>query len=445
MNIFKQFLKLSSALALIVAFSGVFTACDDKDDEVKTFKVRVQLVYPEGYTATQGVKVTLTNTSTSVLFEEESNSAGIAEFSVVAGSYEASASESRTEGFSTVLFNGIKSNILVTDAWVDTAVELPLTQSKSSNLVIKELYNGGCQKSDGTGSFIMDQYVILYNNSEVSVPLKNLCIGYCLPGNAHANNSFLSNDELIYKNEGWIPAGYGIWALEQEVNLDPGKQIVISFDNSIDNTLVNTNSINFANPDYYACFDIAVWTNTTYYKVSEVIPTSHYLKGYKLAGVSSNALSMSVSSPAFFLFQPEDQAPSRFASNADNTVLHGTSASQNCLKVPVEWIVDGLEVYQKGQANSRKRLTDAVDAGYIELTNNQGYTLYRNVNKELTEAIAENAGKLVYSYSLGTDGSTDSSGIDAEASIKNGARIIYKDTNNSTADFHQRSKASLRN
>ncbi len=44
----------------------------------------------------------------------------------------------------------------------------------------------------------------------------------------------------------------------------------------------------------------------------------------------------------------------------------------------------------------------------------------------------------------GTDGSTDPSGIDAEASLKNGARIIYQDTNNSTNDFHQRKQASLR-
>ena len=79
------------------------------------------------------------------------------------------------------------------------------------------------------------------------------------------------------------------------------------------------------------------------------------------------------------------------------------------------------------------------------MTAKMGYTLYRNVDKEATEAIKENEGKLVYNYSLGVEGSTDPSGIDAEASIKNGARIIYKDTNNSTVDFHLRSKASLRN
>ena len=77
----------------------------------------------------------------------------------------------------------------------------------------------------------------------------------------------------------------------------------------------------------------------------------------------------------------------------------------------------------------------------------KGYTIYRNVDKEATEALPENAGKLVYGYSGGTEnenGSTDPSGIDAEASIANGAHIIYAQTNDSGKDFHQRKTASLK-
>ena len=36
------------------------------------------------------------------------------------------------------------------------------------------------------------------------------------------------------------------------------------------------------------------------------------------------------------------------------------------------------------------------------------------------------------------------SGINAEASIRNGAHIIYQDNNNSSEDFHERQKCSLR-
>ena len=69
------------------------------------------------------------------------------------------------------------------------------------------------------------------------------------------------------------------------------------------------------------------------------------------------------------------------------------------------------------------------------------------MDKEATEALPENEGKLVYGYTGGTDdveGSTDPSGIDAEASIANGAHIIYSDTNDSFIDFHQKKVASLK-
>ena len=81
------------------------------------------------------------------------------------------------------------------------------------------------------------------------------------------------------------------------------------------------------------------------------------------------------------------------------------------------------------------------------MPNLKGYSVYRNVDKEATEALEENAGKLVYNYAGGTEdveGSTDPSGIDAEASIAAGAHIIYSDTNSMSNDYHARKVASLK-
>ena len=159
-----------------------------------------------------------------------------------------------------------------------------------------------------------------------------------------------------------------------------------------------------------------------------------------------NAWVLSQLSPAYFIFHSTDgTALKDFVDSKDNEDNYGGSTSMNRKKVPVDWVIDGIEVFQTGKTGMKKRLTASVDAGYVSFTNKQGHTLYRNVDKDATEALAENAGKIVYNYSLGFDGSTDPSGIDAEASIKNGARIIYKDTNNSTNDFHERVKSSLRN
>jgi hypothetical protein len=231
--------------------------------------------------------------------------------------------------------------------------------------------------------------------------------------------------------------------------LAPGEQIVIAINGAIDHTVTYSNSVNLANADYYVCYDIAKWSLAAYYPApSELIPASHYLKAHKFAGATGTAWILSTIDPAAIIFTPKDDVVlDDFAYAPENYVYHSTSGapgSQVALKVPTEWVHDGLDVFQSGNANNKKRLTPAVDVGSIEFTNNQGHTLYRNVNKEATETILANAGKLVYNYSLGYGDSTDPSGIDAEASIRNGAHIIYKETKNSTNDFHQRSHASLR-
>jgi len=435
-----------------VAFS-----CQKKDDTIQTYQVTIKLVYPGNYQPQAGVDVKLTNTITSVSFDSQTDANGAATFEVAAGTYMAMATESRTVDLQVVLFNG-SSNIVVTDPWAGTPVELTLAESTTNQVVIKELYVGGCQKDDGSGTFQRDPYVILYNNSSEPATLNNVCLGMVYPFNSNGTNyDYTDGTNLLYASENWIPAGCGIWVFQQPVTIDAGKQIVIALENAVDNTQTYSQSINFSNPDYYCAYDIDVFPNVTYYPApSPAIPTSHYLKAYFYG--SGNAWAMSVTSPAFFIFETKGTTPATFANDGVFNYYQNNSslALNNRKKVPVDWIIDGIEVFVYNNAANHKRLTANVDAGDVELANTYGFTLYRNVDKAATEAIPENAGKIVYGYSLGTkgittsdgqviNGTTDPSGIDAEASIKNGARIIYQDTNNSTNDFHQRSKASLRN
>jgi hypothetical protein len=386
----------------------------------------------------------LRNTITGDVNNAATNASGAAIFTVVAGVYEATATEKRIIGGRSYLFNGSQTGVAITDAWTATDnVRVELTPSETKQIVIKELYIGGVKDNDGK-NFQFDKYVILYNNSNEVASLQNLCLAMVTPPTASASNKDYVDGALFYEAEGWVPAGTGIWTFQNDVQLDPGKQAVVVINGAIDNTEVVPNSINFANPDYYVLYDPVLYTMTNYHPVpSEVIPTSHYLKGYKLPGVTSTAWSPAVSSPAFFVFSPEGVTPDEFANDASTIDLYGGSASQVRQKVPVSWVIDGIEVFNSG--DGLKRLTASVDAGYILFTNYQGYTFYRNVDKAATEAVPENAGKLVYNYTLGTEGSTDPNDIDAEASAKAGARIIYEDTNNSTNDFHVRSRASLRN
>jgi hypothetical protein len=441
-----------------------FTSCEKDDTEPQTFGVTVQLEYPNGFKSEAGVEVTLKNTTTNDVNKAETNADGVAVFTVIAGLYEATVSEVRSDEVFRYIISGRNGAISVTDAWMNgTPVLLPLAvetvaqpvegdPSPYGKLVIKELYIGGCQKNDLSGAFIMDPYIIVYNNSSQPASIKNLSLGGIFPSNAHASNYFLKDGELTYANLGWLPAHFGIWTVQDDKTLAPGEQIVIAINGAIDHTVTYSNSVNLANADYYVCYDIEKWSLASYYPApSELIPTSHYLKAYKFAGAGGTAWVLSTIDPAAIIFAPRDDiALNEFTTVPENLVYHTDTGApgngtQVALKVPTAWVLDGIEVYYEGNANNKKRLTLGVDVGNIEFTNNQGHTLYRNVDKVATEAIIANTGKLIYNYSLGFEDSTDPSGIDAEASIRNGARIIYKDTNNSTNDFHQRSRASLRN
>lgn len=432
--------KLFFALSILMLSLLVYSCTEKDNPQYELSKVKIQLVYPEGYNASEGVEVSLKNTSTGAVFTEKSSAEGAAQFEVPKGIYEASASEQRVIDAEVYLFNGVNSNVDASAENVEAVINLEL--SKGGSVVIKELYVGGCPKDDGSGYFARDQYAILYNNSSATIDISDFALAMVNPYNSQTANKDYVDGELIYASEGWIPAGNGFWYFENNVKLESGKQIVIAICGAVDNTKTYSQSINYANSEYYCCYDIEDYNMTSYYPTpSELIPTEHYLKVYSYG--LGKAWPLSNSSPAFYIVRPQGTTLKEFVDNPENENMYGSNQVRR--KVPVKWVVDGIEVFAKGQSNNQKRLLPAIDAGYVEMTAKMGYTLYRNVDKEATEAIKENEGKLVYNYSLGVEDSTDPSGIDAEASIKNGARIVYKDTNNSSVDFHQRSKASLRN
>ncbi len=339
-----------------------------------------------------------------------------------------------------------KTNEISNITYVQTEAEV-LPDQNVDQVIIKEIYNGGCLNDNGK-NFQFDKCIILYNNCGQQAVINNLCIGALNPANAYAKNeNYDENGNLVYESEGFHPIWHGVWWFQGSLVIEPYTSIVVNVCGAIDNTQTVSNSINYANSAYYAMYDPeSGYTNTSYYPTpSSEIPTSHYLKAKEI-GIG-NGWTYSVTSPATIIFQVQETDAQTWADNVDNIWYPGGEVSQvwACFKVPTEWILDGVEIYGKAYPDDcQKRLTSEVDGGYVWLTNYLGHSVYRNVDKEATEALPENAGKLVYDYSLGVDDSTDPSGIDAEASMKQGAHIIFQDFNNSSEDFHERQQCSLR-
>ncbi len=327
--------------------------------------------------------------------------------------------------------------------------KLNVADVNADQVIVKELYVGGCPKDEGTSAFQQDKGFVLYNNCGQKAVINNLCVAFANPYNGHGSNDWYDeNGVLYYEDKDFLPANDGVWYLTSPLIIEPYSQVVVSCMGSVDNTQTYSQSVNYANPDYYCMYDPeSGYTLASYYPTpSELIPTSHYFKAVRVG--QSTAWALSMSSPAFYIFRAIDTDFAAYGTDADNIIYAPNSKQSNsdrCISIPREWIIDGVEVYaQASVSNSQKRLTADVDAGYVPFVNKLGYTVYRNVDKEMTEALPENEGKLVYGYSMGVDDSTDPSGIDAEASIKNGAHIIYMDTNNSSNDFHMRKKFSIR-
>lgn len=446
--------KIFGILTFVCLF--VCAGCMDHLDDVRdyeTLTVRVKLSYPpqSTYGARAGVTVKMTNSANNAVFEAQTDDEGVATFHIVSGLYAASVSDKRIAEGVITLFNGMLANTKLSAVNAGEPLVIDLQASTLSQLVIKEFYFGGCPTNDGAKNFFYDKYVILYNNSEMDAPLENVCLAMTYPYGSTGANYDIVDGKLLYDlgDDSWMPAAAAFWTFgPTSAVVAPGGQVVVAFNSANKNTATYFNSVDLDDPSYYVTYDPSNYDNASYHPApSSNIPTSHYLSIPLKIGLG-NAWALSNTSPGFFVFAPPSGTDLvAFAQNPDNQDLYHNQKAGARFKIPLKWVLDGVEVFQAAKTNN-KRLLATVDAGSVALKNAMGYTVYRNVDVEATEAIEGNAGKLVYGYSYGTadlaEGSTDPSDIDAEASIRNGARIIYKDSNNSTEDFHMRRQASLR-
>lgn len=393
----------------------VLLASCSYDEHISTYNVEVQLSAPVA-----DVPVLMTNATGSTA-TATTDATGTARFNLPAGIYSISASKVTDDAYFRHVCNGSLADIAIGSGSTTVALPVTLTTMQTANpIVIKELYVGGCQKNDGSGKFAIDKCIILYNNSAEPVALDNVGFGMIEPYNAEANtHSFLNGGKLDYADADWVPAINGVWYFQAGTVIAPYAELVVNVHGAIDNTLTYSNSVNYSNAAYYCMYDVEAtssdggkYNNTTYYpSPADVIATSHYLKAVKYG--KGNAWPMSQTSPAVVLFRTQGITPKAFAEDNTN-IIYPTGREGNivyaCLKLPRQWVIDAVEVYNAtALANCKKRLTADLDAGYATLTGGYGHTLIRKVE------------------------TTTADGHD-----------IYQDTNNSSNDFYEANQCSLR-
>jgi hypothetical protein len=438
----KQIFRL---MAAALAFVAVAVSCEKP---VEPVQITLQLTSDGAPFAEAGIPVTLKDAAGSNTYDATTNSSGSVSYSVMPGAYTASTTYTTSADGVRFAYTGANNNIIVA-AETPMTYQIALNKVESQQIIIKELYFGGCKDNDGAKGYTNDGYVVLYNNSDMPADASNVVFTFAAPYNGNGTNKYIGDTGvLLYENDSWIPAYGAIWYFQTSVVIEPYSQVVIALFGAIDHTKTYNNSVNLSKPEYYVMSNqgLTAYTNAKY-QVSDNIPASHYLTTVPFT--KGNAWALSNSSPAFYIGKMSSSEVKSLSGNADafdHTL--GAGEAFNVVKFPKTAVLDCIEVWAAAQvAKSQTRFPAAINTGHVDITNQLGYSVYRNVDKAATEALPENSGKIKTGYAGGTSdlgGSTDPSGIDAEASIAAGAHIIYQNTNDSGKDFHQRKVASLK-
>lgn len=410
-----KFLLVNCLLSLVISSCAPYT------EGQELYDVPVSLIADEPLSETDVITITLTS-NTSCVYKQNVAGSSTARFRLPAGIYQVSASGSQEDEYNRIVWNGNMADLVVGKSNAMTAdnsysINIKRTIINLANpLLIKEVYVGGCQKDDGSGKFLMDKCIILYNNSAYPKSLDGVCIGMVEPYNAEATSHlFLNDGKLDYEESDWIPAINGYWYFRDGEFIQPYTELVVAMTGAIDHTQTYHNSVNYANEEYYAMYDPETigldgtkYNNVNNYpSPSYLIPSQHQLKAVKYG--SGNAWPVSATSPALILFQVKDTTPLDFI---NGNVIYPESKQGNksfaCARIPREWVLDAVEVFKAQESKCKKRLTPDLDNGSIELTGGYGHSLVRKSHINLT------------------------------------GKTIYEDTNNSTNDFTEVDNCTLK-
>ena len=352
-----------------------------------------------------GAEVRVDDMNTGSRYVSKTDADGLATFTLPNGLYRVTLSGRSGSD----VFNASANKIALSGS--DLTLKLNLSISKAGSIVIKELYCGGCKKLPQEGDYQADQYFILHNNDYQVQYLDSLCFGTLSPYNSTGSNPWVSEDGQL---PDFLPIIQAVWQFPgdgDDFPLEPGEDAVVCLRGAIDHAAQYPLSVNLNKPGYFVCYNSTYFNNTAYHPApGNLISQDRYLDVVIKTG-KANAYTMSLSSPAMVIFRAKGMSIQDFVLVPENVTPVPGSAVDNVVKVPYEWVLDALEVFDGSSASNQKRLDASVDAGYVLQSETfLGRSLMRRV--------------------------------DEEASATAGYEILA-DTNNSLNDFYETEKQSL--
>lgn len=398
---------MQSKIIVWAAAVALLTGCMNMDAPFapeNLNRLTVTAVYPAGFDSRGGATVTIENIAGGVSYSIETGADAQVTVTLPGGIYRVSVSD--RDGLD--VFNGNKDRVVVSGQ--DVSVSLDLIHSRAGLLVIKEIYCGGCPKTPEQGTYQSDQYVIVHNNSDVITYLDGLCLGSVAPYNSNANNAWTAADGTLPDFLPILDAIVRVPGNGTSFPLDPGQDAVIVLRGAIDHAATYPMSVNLNKPDYFVLYNPTYFYNQTYHPApGNLIQSERYLDVVIKTG-QSNAYTMSLNSPAFVIFQPQN-VDIRDWVLQPGVVRNTPGSTIQMATIPPEWVIDGVEVFNGSSSGNHKRLLSSIDAGFVVLSETyKGHTLMRKPN--------------------------------LEASAQKGYEVLA-DSNNSSNDLYERETQSL--
>lgn len=381
------------ALILVAVAAG-----GDGGTEVRTFPLEVVVEYPTTYASAAAVGTRLT------LISVERNSAdtatvgadGTARFPrVLPGTYNITASRQLNETEAQTL-TGIRAPVSLNASLPGQslltaptgALRLRLAGTPVGALVIKEVYYTGSQTPSG-GTYFSDQFIELYNNSTDTLYLDSLLIADIYGNSGQINPTslptpFQSDADAVYASSIWRIPGTG-----RQHPLAPGGSAIIAQDGINHRTDPNGNA---ASPVDLSTANWETYNERPDNRDLDAPGVPNLERIYFTGGFD---WLLTVFGPGVVIFRHPDP------SALQQVAVPGLPASfAPRIRIPNGFVVDAFEAVQNGNSGSYKRLTAAVDGGFV--------------------------------FAAGTY-TSQSARRKVAATI--GARRVLQDTNNSTNDF----------
>ena len=395
---------------MILLAAGCADIRDVNPYEGGLYTLTVATVWPEGDIVRSGAEVRVEDMNTGSRYVSQTDTEGISRFSLPNGLYRINLSGKTDKE----VFNAAADKIVLSGK--DLGVNLNVIVSKAGSVVIKEIYCGGCKKLPQEGNYMHDQYFIIHNNDYKVQYLDSLCFGTLSPYNSTGSNPWTVKDpvtgDLVLPD--FLPVIQAVWQFPgdgDDFPLQPGEDAVVCLKGAVDHAAQYPLSVNLNKPGYFVCYNNTYFPNTTSHPApGDRISVDRYLNVVIKTG-QANAYTVSVSSPTLVMFRSKDMTIEEYVRQSGSVVPVPGSTVDNVVKVPLDWVVDAVEVFDGTSSTNAKRLPAAMDAGYVVQTDLYlGRSLMRNVDVEATAAAGYE---------------------------------VLEDTNNSMNDFHEREKQSL--